>query len=320
MAGQSLRNRQGIFISYRRSDSGPWTGRLADDLRTYFGRERVYLDLDSNRAARDYIVQIDEFLDGARVAIAVIGPRWLDVEDSHGQRRIDHPQDLVRQELETALSSGVALVPVYVGGAVPPSPDQLPTSLRPISTIHATRMSDQDWDYDLGRLLETIERHGLIAADEPGEVTTDGWRPTKERHYTRTVRASRRRALDAAVGAAESLGYKDRRVYAEAAKVTFRVARRLITVEITDAGPGESTIRVQYPTVRTGLLAAGAAVATVSSLGFAAAAWPALRLWERRFAIGFLNNVQAVLEGRGVGEDSAVPRGISDWRNRSREV
>ena len=320
MAGQTLRNRRGIFISYRRSDSGPWTGRLADDLRSYFGRERVYLDLDSNRAARDYLEQIDEFLDGARVAIAVIGPKWLSIEDPHGRPRIEDPQDLVRRELESAFGSGVALVTVYVGGAQPPSAAQLPLSLRPISTIHASRMSDQDWEYDLGRLLETIESHGLHAADEPNDVVAEGWRATREREYTRTVRASRRRAFDAAVGAAELLRYKDRRVYAEAAKVTFRVARRLITVDVTDSGPGESTVHVQYMTLRTGLMAAGAVVVVGSSFGLAAAAWPALRLWERRFAVGFLDNVQALLEGRGIGEDSAVPRGISDWRNRSREV
>ena len=43
-------------------------------------------------------------------------------------------------------------------------------------------------------------------------------------------------------------------------------------------------------------------------------------VWEENYASGFLNNVQALLEGRGIGQDSAPLPGVSQWRNRSREV
>ena len=44
----------------------------------------------------------------------------------------------------------------------------------------------------------------------------------------------------------------------------------------------------------------------------------ALRALERRFAVGFLDNVQRVLDGRGIGPDSALPPGLEKWREQSR--
>ena len=37
----------GIFISYRREDSGLYAGRLRDTLSHHFGAEQVFRDIDS---------------------------------------------------------------------------------------------------------------------------------------------------------------------------------------------------------------------------------------------------------------------------------
>jgi hypothetical protein len=181
-------------------------------------------------------------------------------------------------------------------------------------------MSDEDWEYDLGRLLESFERHGLVARLVEPNVPVEDWKATTAKRYERTVQASRRRALDAVIGAVEALGYKDRQVFPEAAQVAFRATGRLVNAKVVDSGPGRSTVVVEFPTLKTGVMAASALGLAYLTAGLSLAAWPALRAWERRFAKGFLDNVQGVLEGRGVGEDSAVPRGLSDWRNRSREL
>lgn len=320
MTGRTERNRISIFVSYRRSDSGPWTGRLVNDLRHYFGRDRVYLDLDSNRAGQDYVGQVNECLGSSNAVIAVIGPRWLTEAGAGGRPRIQQPDDPVRQELEIAMRSGVALVPVYVGGAQVPAADHLPAGLGSIAYIQASRMADSDWEHDLGRLLVTLEKHGVYAGDEDGGEPAEGWRPTRPRRYERTVRASRWRAFDAIVSAADALGYKDRRAYADAARVTFRAVFRTVAVEVTDARPGHSLVTIVLPSISGGVAAAG----TAAAAGFfgppGLAAWPAMRLLDRRFASGFLNNVESVLEGRGVGEDSALLPGISEMRKRRRQA
>ena len=316
----SGRNPRGIFISYRRSDSRPWTGRLADDLRDYFGHDRVYLDLDSNRPAQDYSRQIEEALRKSRAVIAVLGPTWLDSRGvGHYDRRLDDPDDLVRRELESALSTGIALIVVLVGGAVVPSAADMPLSLRPLTQIQALRMADEDWDYDKGRLLEALERHGVLPSTGNEDTSPIEWRPTKLRRYERTFQASRRRAFDGVIGAVEALGYKERRVVAEAAQVSFKVTGRTITVKVIDSTAGYSTVVVEFPSVKTGLLAAGSAGLAVFTSGLSLVVWPALRTWESEFAKGFLDNVGGVLEGRGVGKDSAM-LGLKEWLNRNRQV
>lgn len=317
------RSRSGIFISYRRSDSGPWTGRLADDLRAYFGADRIYRDCDSNRSAQDYVQQIGEALGSSRVVIAVLGNQWLDAVDGTGRRRLEDPNDLVRLELESALASGIALVPVVVAGAVMPREGQLPAGVQSLARLHAVRLADEDWHYDFGRLLETLERHGVVPSYDvrTGDEIDFKRSISTTRKYERTVQASRRRALDAVIGAVELLKYPQIDLSHEAAQITFTAIGRQVTTAVVDAGAGRSTVVVSFASTKTGLLAAGAAVAVMAMANpLLGLGWPALRAWERRFAKGFLDNVQRVLEGRDLGENSALPPGLEAWRNRKREV
>ena len=316
--------RRSIFLSYRRSDSQAWTGRLSDDLRQYYGSSVVYRDLDSNRGAQNYIEQINDALSRSRVVIAIIGPNWATAIGPDGVSRLDDSNDLVRLELEAALMSGIAIVPVIAGSAVPPSSGQLPQSLASVSRLQAQRLSDEDWPYDFGRLIETLERHGLKPMSSP-DTAGDGppKRPTKPRRFERTLQASRRRAYDATVGAVELLRYPMNSADPQAAQVQFIVVGRVVTASILDISAGRSKVVVEFGSVGSGSLAGATAAATVVALPlapFVAAGAVALRVLERRFAVGFLDNVQSVLEGRGVGKDSAIFPGVEDWRNRDREV
>lgn len=314
----------GIFLSYRRADSKAWTGRLADDLRAYFGRDRVFLDIDSSRAGQDFVVQIDDALASSRAVVAVIGPSWLEIADGEQHRRIDNPEDFVRQELEHALSSGIPVLTVLVGHATVPPLDQLPTSLKKLARVQAVTMADEDWEFHFGRLVEALEKHGLYAARSTEEQSPIEWKPSRAARYQRVVSASRRRAFDAVVATAEALEYKEHEDHPEAARVTFRAAARQVTVKILDGEQStQQVVAVEFSTPKATVLGAGAvAVAVVAApLGvIALGGWSALRLWERRFAKGFLENVQRVLEGKGVGENSALPPGVEAWLNRSPEV
>lgn len=305
--------RNSIFISYRRSDSQDVVGRLADSLRRYFGPDRIYRDLDSNRFAEDFVVQIDDALLNSRIVLAVLGPTWLTSRSASGLG-IGDANDPVRRELERALADDVAVVVVLVGDAKPPAPGDLPRSLTKLSRLHACRLRDEDWDYDFGRLLETLQKHGLVSAAAPDtKAPTDARiKLTKVQRYERTVAASRRRAYDAIVGAVELLHYRAVERNPEGAQVGFTTKKRRVVAKVLDAELGKSTVVVEFDTVRAAAFAPG--------IYFGAAAWGALRAWERRFAIGFLDNVVSVLEVRGVGEDSSLLPGVHRWRTRSREV
>lgn len=319
MSQPTTADRDGVFVSYRRADSQASTARLVDNLRQHLGKDRVFLDLDSQRVGQPYTTQILDALGRSRLVLAVIGPSWLDSTDRGGARRIDDPADSVRQEIETALDTGVALIPVLVDGAAPPRPDELPVSLRPLAVIQRQRMSPEDWDYDLGRLLEAVERYGLHPRP-PQRESSPEWDATTARRYQRSFKATRRRVLDAVAATVEGLRYADRRFLVEAARVDFRAGGRRVSAKVVDTGPGEACVVVEFRSAKTGVLAAGAGLLAIPTSGLSLAAWPALRAYEKQFAVGFLDNVAATLEGRPVGRDSVVPSALWDWRNRPRDV
>ncbi|MFN8082549.1 MAG: toll/interleukin-1 receptor domain-containing protein [Kineosporiaceae bacterium] len=147
-----------IFISYRRSDAAGHAGRVYDRLVERFGRESVFMDVSAMVPGEDVREQITGELRNCDVLIALIGPDWSG-PGSNGLARLDDSSDVVRLELETALSSGAQVIPVLVRGAAVPPEDQLPESLRPIVRRHALGLDDARWDHDIGRLMEVVARH-----------------------------------------------------------------------------------------------------------------------------------------------------------------
>ncbi len=148
----------GIFLSYRRDDSGGHAGRLADDLKQAFAGDQVWRDIEAIEAGADFVDAIGKAVSSCNVLLAMVGPRWLDAKNSAGNRRLDDPSDFVRLEIATALERGVRVIPVLVGGAAMPAEPALPEVLRPLARRQAHELSDKRWDYDVGQLFGAIEK------------------------------------------------------------------------------------------------------------------------------------------------------------------
>ena len=148
----------GIFISYRREDASGYAGHLYRDLTERLGRDRVFMDIDTLQPGLDFAEALDRAVTTSDVLLALIGPRWHSVTDAEGRRRLENPDDFVRREVATALArEDIRVIPVLVGGAkVPPAAD-LPEPLRPLSRRNAFEISDERWDFDVGRLVKTLE-------------------------------------------------------------------------------------------------------------------------------------------------------------------
>lgn len=147
----------GVFLSYRRSETSGYAGRLYDALSEHFGAERIFMDV-TMEAGIDYTVRISDVVGSCGALIALIGAQWLTVTDEHGGRRIDDPADLHRIEIESALARDVRVIPALVQGARMPTVDQVPESLRPLVRRQAVELSDGRWDYDVTRLIDVLER------------------------------------------------------------------------------------------------------------------------------------------------------------------
>jgi hypothetical protein len=149
---------QGIFISYRRADTGPYARLLQVQLSERFPGARVFMDLDSIEAGLDFADVIRDAIASCRVMVALIGREWATLADEEGRRRLDDPDDYVRFEIRTALRRGRRVIPVLVDGARPVRGPQLPTDLRKLARLNALEMSYDRYKYDADRLIAIIEK------------------------------------------------------------------------------------------------------------------------------------------------------------------
>jgi hypothetical protein len=87
----------------------------------------------------------------------MIGREWAG-RLPNGGRRIDDPDDLLREEIAAALQLGVRTIPVLVqDGRLPPA-GELPEPLRPLAQRHALRIDDTGVKHQIADLIAVIEQ------------------------------------------------------------------------------------------------------------------------------------------------------------------
>jgi hypothetical protein len=159
---------QGVFISYRREDAGPYARLLKDRMSNRFPDAPVFMDLDSIEAGIDFAEAIESAVASCAVLVALIGPKWLTITDDDGQRRLDDPEDFVRFEIRTALGRCVRVIPVLVDGAKSLKQHLLPDDLAKLARLNPLEMSYGRFEYDEGRLMDVIQR---VLENDVGSLT-----------------------------------------------------------------------------------------------------------------------------------------------------
>jgi hypothetical protein len=144
-----------IFISYRRTDSEGYAGRLEDTLSEYFGKERVLRDIRSIGPGEDFKRKSEEIASGAAAVIVLIGPQWL-ASQAGAKPRLHDPDDLVAKEIKAALDGRHVIVPVLVQGATMPREEDLPEDIKALSRHNAVSVSDASWRADTNRLAKVL--------------------------------------------------------------------------------------------------------------------------------------------------------------------
>jgi hypothetical protein len=163
----------GIFISYRRTDAGPYARLLHVRLGQHLPGTPVFMDLDSIEVGADFAEAIEVGPVSCRILVALIGPQWVTVTDRNGRRRLDDPDDYVRFEIRTALERRVRVMPVLVDGATMPEGHQLPDDLAKLARPNALEMSHDRYEYDESRLISIIRR--VLAAESSASLALSPW-------------------------------------------------------------------------------------------------------------------------------------------------
>lgn len=148
----------GIYICYRRQETAPYARLLREELSRRLGADHVFMDVDSIEVGLDFTEAIQRAVDACQILLALVGPLWLTVTDAEGRRRLDDPDDIVRLEIEAALARDVRVIPVLVDNTPMPRRQELPESLAPLARRNALELSYNRYAYDVGRLIEVVER------------------------------------------------------------------------------------------------------------------------------------------------------------------
>ena len=108
--------------------------------------------------------------------------QWLGVGD-FGIRRIDAPDDWVRQEVALAIQDNKQMFPVFVGdekNLQPPPADCLPTELQPLLQKQRIHLGKNSWDHDILRLIHSVYPERSISDSAPGNNSGDVGRRIKQ--------------------------------------------------------------------------------------------------------------------------------------------
>jgi hypothetical protein len=168
--------RSTIFLSYRRMDADGHAGRLYDRLQQAFPGQ-VFMDVSTLAPGMDYVEALEKSVSSCGVLIAMIGREWLNAQDERGRRRLDSPDDFLCVEIATALQRKVCVIPVLVGGARLPQPEELPEELVPLLRRQAIVLTPEGYDDGIQRLIQAIrpalkEAESPQAREKPQRITT----------------------------------------------------------------------------------------------------------------------------------------------------
>lgn len=142
------------FICYRRADASWVVDRLYRYLVERY--DGVFRDLDSIPLGEPFPQFIKRALANASAVLVIIGPTWLN-NSKQSRSRLFDPEDHVRIEIESALSSKAKVIPVLLSPAAMPTASDLPASIRRLAELNAlTVRPDPDFNNDMERLCRHL--------------------------------------------------------------------------------------------------------------------------------------------------------------------
>jgi uracil-DNA glycosylase len=176
-----------IFINYRRQDTEGYVGRLYDHLTQHFDQSDIFMDVGSIRPGADFVKTLEDAVAACDVFIAMIGPYWLTATEDSGQRRLDQWNDYVRIEIASALKQDKLVIPVLVGQARMPQPNDLPEDLTLFARRNAIELSHNRFSYDVRQLIDVI-RDALATAAHRNKPRLDSETLRRKQAAVKAVR------------------------------------------------------------------------------------------------------------------------------------
>jgi hypothetical protein len=135
-----------VFISYRRSGGDGYARTVQAYLESH-GFE-VFLDVDRVKSG-PWEPQLIAQIKTSSAFVLICSPGCFD--------RCRDANDMVRREIDLAITSGKRIVPITLPGFLWPTPEELPPEISHIGSFQAFEYSHQHWAQTRERLVGMIE-------------------------------------------------------------------------------------------------------------------------------------------------------------------
>lgn len=159
-----------FFVNYRTGDDDFAAALVDDHLRAVFGDRAVFRDSRSLTAGTEFPPELWRRLLSSEVLLVLIGPRWLTLTGTAGERRVDNPGDFVRREIEAAFLAGIRVIPVLLNDAALPQKRDLPVSLQALVDRQFVQLRQRNSGVDLGHLVEVLKEYADPVAKRSDET------------------------------------------------------------------------------------------------------------------------------------------------------
>lgn len=149
-----------IFISYRRDDCATFADRIHECLVRSCKRDTFFRDIDSIHLGENFRRRLHQELARCDLLLAIVGQRWISVQDSGGRRRLEDDNDFVRLEIEMAIQRNIPLIPLLIDGTPMPTTSELPASIAEFTYQNAAVVRrDPDFANDMRRLVMSLDQY-----------------------------------------------------------------------------------------------------------------------------------------------------------------
>lgn len=154
-----------IFISYRRDDSQIIAHRIYDELAKVFGAEQVFIDVDDIPPGEDFRDFLSREIANSDVVLILIADKWASIM----RQRLRNPDDFVRVELLSALEQRKRTIPILLGDAKMPNPQDLPERIRTVFPyLNAKSVSlTKHFHRDMQELIPLLQDWETIVVPRP---------------------------------------------------------------------------------------------------------------------------------------------------------
>jgi len=171
----------GIFINFRGGDGQDRAWGLDEILGREFGKERVFRSSRSIEAGSEFPPALLDGVRNAAVVLVLMGADWLEAGED-GQRKLDNPEDWVRQEIAEALRLRKIVIPVLAKDVRMPAAADLPPDIAGLAQRQYRRLDYRTADQDIAALIQALIRVapelgiGVVAGLEDLSSWLDSWR------------------------------------------------------------------------------------------------------------------------------------------------